>query len=262
MAIVDFTNPKACEWCQGYLATLVDKGVTAFKTDFGERIPFKDVNFHDGSDPVKMHNYYPLLYNRCVQGVLDKKLSPRKGCLFARSATAGGQTTPVHWGGDSESTFEAMAETLRGLSLGVCGFGYRAHDIGGFEDLPSPVLYKRWVQSGLLRSHSRLHGSPSHRVPWIYDEEACNVLKHFTRLKLSLTPYIFQAAMEAQKKGTPTMRPTFMEFPEDRNVWTLDRQYMFGLSLLVAPLCNAQGKVSFYVPDSKGVWGRAGSQTS
>ena len=145
MALVDFTNPEAWKWYQSYLEKLVDMGVTAFKTDFGERIPFQNITYHDGSDPTLMHNYYTLLYNKCVQEVLDKKLGKNKGCLFARSATVGGQTMPVHWGGDCESTYAAMAESLRGgLSLGLCGFGYWAHDIGGFEGLPSPDIYKRW----------------------------------------------------------------------------------------------------------------------
>ena len=131
MALVDFTNPKACEWYQEYLSRLIEMGVDAFKTDFGERIPTKNIMYHDNSDPARMHNYYTHLYNKCVHEVIIKDLGPTKGCLFARSATAGGQKFPVHWGGDCESTFEAMAETLRGgLSASLSGIGYWAHDIG------------------------------------------------------------------------------------------------------------------------------------
>ena len=131
MAIVDFTNPEARKWFQGHLRRLVAMGVNSFKTDFGERIPFKNVKYYNESDPVRMHNYYPLLYNQAVHEVLVEELGPSKGCLFARSATAGGQQFPVHWGGDCESTFEAMAETLRGgLSLACSGVAFWAHDIG------------------------------------------------------------------------------------------------------------------------------------
>jgi alpha-D-xyloside xylohydrolase len=137
MAIVDFTNPAACKWYQRYLRELVEMGIDAFKTDFGERIPFKNVKYHNGADPARMHNYYTQLYNRTVREVLSEELGPSKGCLFARSATTGGQQFPVHWGGDCESTFEAMAETLRGgLSLGLCGFAFWAHDIGVSSLLP------------------------------------------------------------------------------------------------------------------------------
>lgn len=253
MAIVDFTNPSAWKWYQGYLSKLIDLGVESFKTDFGERIPFKNVKWHDSSHPELMHNYYTQLYNQCVQEILDSKLGKGKSCLFARSATVGGQTMPVHWGGDCESTYPAMAETLRGgLSLGLSGFAYWAHDIGGFEGLPSADIYKRWVAFGLMGSHSRLHGSTSYRVPWLYDEEACDVLKKFTKLKISLAPYLFAAAVEARDKGTPVLRAMLLELPEDRNVWTLDQQYMLGPGLLVAPVFNKEGNVSFYVPQEEG----------
>lgn len=256
MAVVDFTNPKACVWYQSYLSKLIDMGVTAFKTDFGERIPFRGIKYYNNTDPERMHNYYTLLYNRCVQEVLDKKLGKGKGCLFARSATSGSQTMPVHWGGDCETTFEAMAETLRGgLSFGLSGFGFWAHDIGGFEGTPPASLYKRWVQFGLLSSHSRLHGSGSYRVPWVYGDEACLVLKKFTELKISLIPYLFRTALDAKEKGTPVLRAMLLEFPADRNVWSLDQQYMLGPNLLVAPIFNESGRVSFYVPEcAEGKW--------
>src|SRR5699024_4910853 len=90
--------------------------------------------------------------------------------VFARSATTGGQRMPVHWGGDNSSSFESMAESLRGgLSLAMSGFGFWSHDIGGFEGSPDPAVFKRWLAFGLFSSHSRLHGSQSYRVPWLFD---------------------------------------------------------------------------------------------
>ncbi|HEY0866413.1 MAG TPA: alpha-xylosidase, partial [Fimbriimonas sp.] len=188
MGIVDFTNPDAKRWYQNQLEALVEMGVDCFKTDFGERIP-TDVAWFDGSDPQRMHNYYAQLYNQAVFEVLERKLGRDEAVLFARAATVGGQMYPVHWGGDCWSTFEAMAESLRGgLSLCMSGFGFWSHDIGGFEGRPPAELYKRWVAFGLLSSHSRLHGSTSYRVPWIYDEEAVDVLRFFTKLKHRLMP--------------------------------------------------------------------------
>ena len=133
MALVDFTNPEACRWFQSKLEVLLDMGVDCFKTDFGERIPTEDVVYFDGSDPKKMHNYYTYLYNKCVYELLEKKRGKGEAVLFARSATAGGQKFPVHWGGDCWSDYESMEESLRGgLSLCMSGFGYWSHDIGGF----------------------------------------------------------------------------------------------------------------------------------
>ncbi len=253
MALVDFTNPDACRWYQEKLERLMDMGVDCFKTDFGERIPVTGVKYYDGSDTVKMHNYYTYLYNKTVFELLERKLGKDKALVFARSTAAGGQKFPVHWGGDCTATYPSMAEELRGgLSLSVCGYGFWSHDIGGFEQTASADVYKRWCAFGLLSSHSRLHGSTSYRVPWLFDEEACHVLRKFVRLKCSLMPYLYGQAVKAHKEGIPMMRPMFLEFPEDLTCETLDRQYMLGDSLLVAPVFKESGEVSYYLPE--GVW--------
>src|SRR5271157_517623 len=248
MGIVDFTNPAARQWYGDKLRALIDMGVDCFKSDFGERIPV-DVAYWDGSDPAKMHNYYSYLYNKTIFEVLQGRRGAGEAVLFARSATAGSQRFPVHWGGDCESTFESMAESLRGgLSLGLSGFGYWSHDIGGFEGTPSATIYKRWIAFGLLSSHSRLHGSQSYRVPWLFDEEAVDVLRKFTKLKCSLMPYLSAGALEARDKGTPLMRAMMLEFPDDPTCSYLDRQYMLGESLLVAPVFSDDNTVSYYLP--------------
>lgn len=247
-AIVDFTNPGARKWFQSKLRPLLEMGVDCFKTDFGERIP-TDVVYFDGSDPEQMHNLYTQIYNETVWEVL-REYRGDDAILFARSATAGGQKMPVHWGGDNTSTFESMAESLRGgLSLGMSGFGYWAHDIGGFEGNPDAAVFKRWVPFGLLSSHSRLHGNESVRVPWEFGDEAVDVTRKFTKLKASLMPYLYDAAKEVANQGTPMMRAMILEFPDDRTCQSLDQQYMLGPDLLVAPVFNAEGVVEFYLPE-------------
>jgi len=253
MALVDFTNPDACAWYQNKLEKLLDMGVDCFKTDFGERIPTEDVVWHDGSDPLKMHNFYTYLYNKTVYELLQKKKGGKDAVLFARSATVGSQKFPVHWGGDCWSTYEAMAESLRGgLSLTMSGFGYWSHDIGGFENTSTPDVYKRWAAFGLLSSHSRLHGSSSYRVPWVYDDEAVNVVRFFTKLKLQLLPYLYSTASATSRTGIPVMRSMILEFMEDPACQYLDRQYMLGESLLVAPIFNENSMASYYLPN--GLW--------
>lgn len=251
MAIVDFTNPAACQWFASKLEALLDMGVDCFKTDFGERIP-TDVVYFDGSDPMKMHNYYTYLYNKTVYELIEKKRGKNEAVLFARSATAGGQKFPVHWGGDCWSDYESMAESLRGgLSLTMSGFGFWSHDIGGFESTSTPDVYKRWCAFGLLSTHSRLHGSQSYRVPWAYDEEAVHVVRHFTRLKASLMPYLFRNAVETSKIGIPSMRSMVMEYTSDPTCAYLDKQYMLGDSLLVAPIFNEDGIAQYYLPEGR-----------
>ncbi|MDL2300926.1 alpha-xylosidase [Lachnospiraceae bacterium OttesenSCG-928-D06] len=247
LAIVDFTNPEATAWYQNQLEALIDMGVDCFKTDFGERIP-TDAVYFNGADPVKMHNYYSYLYNKAVYEVLERRTG--EAVLFARSATVGGQKFPVHWGGDCWSDYSGMQESIRGgLSLTMSGFGFWSHDIGGFESTSTPDVYKRWSAFGLLSSHSRLHGSTSYRVPWLYDEEAVDVLRFFTKLKASIMPYLYQSAIYTSQTGIPVMRSMVMEFTEDKNCDYLDKQYMLGDNLLVAPIFNDQSLANYYLPE-------------
>ena len=253
MGIVDFTNPDACTWYCSKLKALLDMGVDCFKTDFGERIPVEDVVFADGSDSLRMHNFYAYLYNKTVFELLEKERGAGEAVVFARSATAGGQKFPVHWGGDCHSDYPSMEQTIRGgLSLMLSGFSYWSHDIGGFEEKATPDVYKRWVAFGLLSSHSRLHGSTSYRVPWNYDEESVDVLRYYTELKKSLMPYINAARTEAEEYGYPVMRPMMLEFQNDPVCAYLDRQYMLGDKILVAPVFDENGWVEFYLPE--GTW--------
>ena len=251
IGFVDFTNPDACAWYASKLQALVDMGVDAFKTDFGERIPVK-VRYHNGADPERMHNYYTYLYNQTVFEVLRQANGDGEAVLFARSATTGNQKFPVHWGGDNSSTYPSMAETLRGgLSLGLSGFGYWSHDISGFIGTATPDLYKRWAAFGLLSSHSRLHGMDSIRMPWRFDEEAVAVLRFFNQLKHHLMPYVLDVAQEAHTQGWPMLRAMLLEFPADPACRFLDTQYMFGPALLVAPIFDPEGEVTYYLPDGE-----------
>lgn len=253
MGIVDFTNPEATRWYQDKLRKLMKQGVDCFKTDFGERIPVDDVAYFDGSEPSLMHNYYTQLYNKAVYEVIAEEKGADQAILFARSATAGGQQFPVHWGGDCSSNYPSMAESLRaGLSFGMSGFGYWSHDIAGFEDQPTPDLFKRWTQFGLLSSHSRYHGSTAYKVPWLYGDEAVEIAREFTELKSKLIPYLKRMGEVAHTTGVPIMRSMVLEFPNDPACEDIDTQYMLGSDLLVAPVFSETGTVRFYVPNVEG----------
>lgn len=237
MGLVDFTNPAAREWFKDKVKALLNQGVDAIKTDFGERIP-RDVVWYDGSPKLSMHNWYTQLYNQAVFEAIEETYGKGNACLYARSATVGGQQQPVHWGGDCESTFNGMAQSLRaGLSLTSSGFGFWSHDIGGFEGaFPDPAVYKRWVAFGMLGSHSRLHGSTVYRVPWLFDEEdekngvalvpgqtAVDVVREFTKLKLELMPYVYQLACSLMRTVLRSCVPCSWNSPMTRHAarWTV-----------------------------------------
>ena len=251
LAVMDFSNPDARKWYAEKIKDLLNLGIDCIKTDFGERIP-TDVTYYDGSDPEVMHNMYSYIYQKIVFEAIEEVKGKGNALLFARSATAGSQQFPVHWGGDCSASYPSMAETLRGgLSFSMSGFAFWSHDISGFEATATPDLYKRWAQFGLLSTQSRLHGSDTYRVPWIFDEESNDVVRKFARLKCSLMPYLYRMSVIAHEKGTPVMRPMPFEFPDDPGCRYLDMQYMLGNSLLVAPIFNDLSVGEFYLPEGR-----------
>ncbi len=201
-----------------------------------------------------MHNYYTYLYNKVIFEALEEYYGKDKACLFARSATVGGQKFPVHWGGDCYADYSAMSETLHGgLSLCSSGFGFFSHDMGGFEATAPADIYKRWCAFGCLSTHSRLHGSTSYRVPWAYDDEACDVLRHYVNIKGSLMPYLWAQANKTHITGIPMMRSMIVAFTGETACKYLDQQYMLGDSLCIVPVMNEAGTAEFYLPDC-GTW--------
>ena len=252
MGLVDFTNPDAVKWYTDKLRTVLDCGVDCFKTDFGERIPV-DVVYHDGSDPQAMHNYYTYLYNQAVFSLLKEVKGENEAVLFARSATAGSQKFPVHWGGDCSANYPSMAETLRGgLSFAMSGFSFWSHDMGGFVKSTPEDLYCRWIPFGFLTSHTRAHGAPP-TEPWLYDSKRVqDVFRKSAEMKYRLMPYVYAQAKECTEKGLPMLRALFVEFPDDPGAWKVDDEYLFGSQILVAPLLESgmTGR-TVYLPEGK-----------
>ena len=248
-AVVDFTNPGAVTWWQEMHRRLMAMGAAAFKTDFGEWAP-ADGHYHDGTPGDQAHNLYPLLYNEAVHQVVDSHDGGR-GLLWARSATAGGQRYPVHWGGDSRATFGHMAASLRGgLNFLLSGFGYWSHDIGGYLGEPDPALYARWAQFGLFCSHARAHGT-SPREPWVFGEEVEAIFKKYAALRYRLLPYIYSCAARTADTGRPLMRPLLLDYQDDPTTHTLDLQYLFGEDFLVAPVFAETDDVPVYLPEGR-----------
>lgn len=248
-AIIDFSKPEAVRWYQGKLADLLEMGVGAIKVDFGEAAP-RHGAFASGKSGLYEHNLYPLRYNKAAAEITQEVTG--ESVIWARSAWAGSQRYPLHWGGDAENTDSAMAATLRaGLSLGLCGFSFWSHDIGGFVESSPRDLYRRWMPFGMLTSHSRCHGAPP-KEPWEYDEAFTDDFRRAVELKYRLMPYIYAQANLCSQQGLPMIRTLFFEYPEDRTCWTIEDEYMLGDSILVAPLLEEDTARDVYLPP--GVW--------
>jgi alpha-D-xyloside xylohydrolase len=249
-AVLDMSNPAAVKWYQGKLENLLKMGVGAIKVDFGEGAPINGQYF-SGKTGLYEHNLYPLRYNKAVAEIT--KQTTGDSVIWARSAWAGSQRYPLHWGGDAENTNSAMAATLRGgLSFGLSGFTYWSHDVGGFVDRAPRDLYRRWMAFGVLTSHTRAHGAPP-REPWEYDEKLTEDFRRALNLRYSLMPYIYAQAKDSSAKGFPMLRTLFFEFPGDETSWLIEDEYMFGDALLVAPLlADEKNSRKVYLPP--GAW--------
>jgi len=244
-ATLDVSNPEAVKWYQGKLRDLLKLGVGAIKVDFGEGAPLTG-QYASGMSGWYEHNLYPLRYNKAVAEVTKEVTGD--DVIWARSAWAGSQRYPLHWGGDAENTDSAMAAELRGgLSFGLSGFTYWSHDVGGFVNRAPRDLYRRWMAWGVLTSHTRAHGAPP-REPWEYDAALNEDFQRALGLRYSLMPYIYAQAKDSSARGFPMVRPLFFEYPNDPGSWSIDDEYMFGSDLLVAPMFASGEKRKVYLP--------------
>ena len=247
-AVLDLSNPDAVRWYAEKLARLLRMGVGIFTADFGEAAPLEGI-YHGRKSSFLEHNLYPLRYNKAVAEATREVTG--NGAIYARSAWAGSQRYPLHWGGDAEITDGGMAGTLRGgLSLGLSGFSFWSHFIGGFSRTTPPDLYRRWLTFGVLSSHSRCHGAPP-TEPWEYGEEFTEDFRRIVEMRYRLMPYVYAQARLASENGHPVLRALFLEYPEDPTSWLIEDQYLFGTDLLVAPLLEEAPDRDVYLPPGR-----------
>ena len=252
---IDFTYDKATDWYKNQLLKpLLEMGVNCINTDFGENIHM-DHQYH-ASTPERLNNLYALLYQRAAYEVTREVTGD--GIIWARAAWAGCQRFPLHWGGDSESSWAGMAGSLKGgLHFGLSGFAFWSHDVPGFHSTPnfmnSPLdekVYVRWTQFGVFSSHMRYHGSFK-REPWHYPAIA-PIVKRWWKLRYALLPYIMEQSQQSCNSGYPMLRALLMHHPSDRQCWHIDDEYYFGSEFLVSPVMNNDNRRDIYLPE--GLW--------
>ena len=252
---IDFTYPAATEWYKGLLRSLLNMGVKCIKTDFGENIHM-DATYH-AMTPERLNNIYALLYQKAAYEVTREVTGD--GIVWARAAWAGCQRYPLHWGGDSESSWAGMAGSLKGgLHFGLSGFAFWSHDVPGFHSTPDfmnsvidPKVYVRWTQFGVFTSHMRYHGSHK-REPWYYPEVA-DIVKKWWKLRYRLMPYIIEESRHATESGWPVIQALLMHHPDDRTCWNISDEYYFGRKMLVAPVMSSADKRDIYLPEGEWV---------
>ncbi len=219
------------------------------KTDFGEAAPLDGV-YYDGTPGSHMHNLYPLLYNKAVFEVTREETGA--GVVWARSAWAGSQRYPLHWGGDSSPNYANMLPQLEGgLSFGLSGFQFWSQDIGGFHGAIEEKLLIRWMQIGLFNSHSRIHGFGDREL-YKFGPETQRICGDYLRLRYRLLPYIYGSARQCVESSLPMTRPLVVEYQHDPTVWNMSDEYLFGDSLLVAPIFSEAPLRQVYLPE--GMW--------
>lgn len=247
---IDFTYPEATAWYKGLLKRLLDMGVACIKTDFGENIHMDAI--YKGMKPELLNNLYALLYQKAAYEITKDVTGD--GIVWARAAWAGCQRYPLHWGGDSCSSWDGMAGSLKGgLHFGLSGFAFWSHDVPGFHTLPNFMnsvvdddVYMRWTQFGVFSSHIRYHGT-NKREPWHYPNIA-PLVKKWWKLRYALIPYILQESRKATESGSTLLQALVFHHPDDRTCWHIDDEYYFGDSFLVAPVMNSGNRRDIYLP--------------
>lgn len=252
-AVLDLSNPKTVAWYQGKIANLIKQGVSAIKCDFGEAAPYDGI-YASGKTGFYEHNLYPLRYNKALWQAVRDNTPDHEGVIWARSAWAGSQRYPLHWGGDAatnEIGSVGMLGDLRGgLSFGLSGFSFWSHDMGGFVTKSPDDLYRRWLPFGFLSSHTRAHGAPP-TEPWLISESFTKAFRQSAEMKYKLMPYVYAQAKDCSERGLPMVRALFVEFPDDPGAWFVEDEYMFGSQILVAPMLETGKSRTVYLPRGK-----------
>lgn len=252
-AVLDLSNPKTVAWYQGKIANLIKQGVSAIKCDFGEAAPYDGI-YASGKTGFYEHNLYPLRYNKALWQAVRDNTPDHEGVIWARSAWAGSQRYPLHWGGDAatnEIGSVGMLGDLRGgLSFGLSGFSFWSHDMGGFVTKSPDDLYRRWLPFGFLSSHTRAHGAPP-TEPWLISESFTKAFRQSAEMKYKLMPYVYAQAKDCSERGLPMVRALLVEFPDDPGAWFVEDEYMFGSQILVAPMLETGKSRTVYLPRGK-----------
>ena len=279
----DATNPKARDYVWNKAKkNYYDMGIKVFWLDEAEpeytAYDFDNYRYYLGTD-LEIGNIYPLEYARTFYEGMEREGQTNIVNLL-RCAWVGSQKYgALVWSGDIASSFESMRNQLTaGLNMGLAGIPWWTTDIGGFHggnpnDPEFRELFVRWFQWGTFCPVMRLHGDREPRQPqvgttggasccsgaanevWSYGDEVYEICKKYMEIREQMRPYTRRLMKEAHEKGTPLMRTLFYEFPEDRQSWEIEDEYMYGSEILVAPILEARAQSrKIYFPGINEKW--------
>ncbi len=252
----DFSLPATRKWWGQMIAQqIVKNGVSGLWNDMNEpacfgdgpdckQFPLDSINYDGGEYRThkSLHNVYGLNMVRASQEALEKCKPNERPFVLSRSGWAGVQRYAAIWTGDNRSCFSSMPyDLVQVLSLGMSGVPFAGADIGGFIGNASPELMVRWMEHGIFLPFCRAHTQTKtlRHEPWSFGKNAERLLKSLLELRYQLLPYLQDAFVQAQQTGRPVVRPLVYDYPEDRKVRTIGNEFMFGNSILVAPVLEA-----------------------
>ncbi|HLN18297.1 MAG TPA: TIM-barrel domain-containing protein [Acidimicrobiales bacterium] len=259
-AFPDFTDPDARTWWRGLYRRLTDAGVAGIWHDMNEPTSItlwgdrtlpssaRHANEGRGGDHREAHNVYGILMDEVGYEALAEARPGKRPVVVSRAGWAGVQRWAFNWTADIEATWDGLRQQVATLvGLGLSGIPYSGCDIGGFNGIPTPELYVRWLELSVLLPFCRTHsvvGAPP-REPWRWPEPHRSAVGRLIRFRYRLLPYLYTAAREAAERGTPMVRPLAWPAPSagetagsspERRLWHVDDAFFLGPSLLAAPV--------------------------
>lgn len=254
--IVDMTRAATRRWWWRRHLPLMEDGVAGWWMDLGEPDTYDESARYAGGAHPDVHNVYAMEWARALAEGHERDFPADRQFLLTRAGYAGIQRYGAAvWSNDVMTGFDWLApQVATGLNIGLSGIPWWGTDVGGFiGPVASPELYVRWFQFGAFCPVFRPHGQDRPTAPFEFGPEAEAICRHYARLRYRLLPYLYTAAREAHDTGLPPMRPLTLAFPDDPVVGDLGAQYLFGPSLLVAPMLHEGTERNVYLPDGRWV---------
>jgi alpha-D-xyloside xylohydrolase len=253
---------------------LFSKGVDGWWLD----APEPEINgmgfrsYNTGMGPgYEVYNAYPLMHSTGIYEGQRAANENKRVVILTRSAYAGQQrNSAITWSGDIQGTWQVLRRQIpAGLNFSLSGIPYWNTDTGGFfgnrsagngnpADPKYQELFSRWFQFSAFCPMFRVHGSyglnPGKEF-YLFDEKTQGILRTYLDLRYRLMPYIYSVAWQVTSNGNTFMRPLVMDFPNDQKVLNIGDQYLFGPSIMVAPVTTAEAATrSVYLPASGAPW--------